>query len=265
MASSFDFSGQVALVTGGGSGLGLETARRLAQGGARVVVNDLGAEAAEAAAASLGEGHLGLGGDVSSEDDVAAFVADAVVRCGRIDVLVNNAGIPDPFVPTVSLELARWQRLLDVHLTGTFLVSKAVAGEMIRAGSGGAIVNLNSIGGVLGLSGRTGYSVAKAGIGMMTRVLGCEWGRHGIRVNAVAPGYILTPLLQGLIDAGKVDGGRIVRRTPMGRMGTAAQIADAIAFLASERAAFITGVTLPVDGGYMAYGAPGDAFTLGDA
>jgi NAD(P)-dependent dehydrogenase (short-subunit alcohol dehydrogenase family) len=123
---------------------------------------------------------------------------------------------------------------------------------------------LNSIAGVLGLPVRTAYSAAKAGIGMLTRVLGCEWGPHNIRVNAVAPGYMLTPLLRRLLEEGKVDGKRIRRRTPMGRLGEAEHIADAITFLASDQAAFITGVTLPVDGGYMAYGAPSDAFELED-
>lgn len=262
MATPFDFSGKTVLVTGGGSGLGLATARRFAEGGATVVVNDLRAEAAAAAAAGLGAGHLGIGGDVSSEADVTRLVERALAHGGRIDVLVNNAGVPDSFTPTVDQELSHWRRLIDVHLTGTYLVSKTVAPHMIAAGEGGAIVNLNSIAGVLGLPVRTAYSAAKAGIGMLTRVLGCEWGVHGIRVNAVAPGYILTPLLQGLLDEGKVDGARIRRRTPMGRFGAADHIADAITFLASDQAAFITGVTLPVDGGYTAFGAPGDACAI---
>jgi NAD(P)-dependent dehydrogenase (short-subunit alcohol dehydrogenase family) len=264
MATPFDFAGKTVLVTGGGSGLGLATARRFAEGGATVVINDLREEAASTAAAQLGPEHLGVGGDVSKEPDVKAFVAEAAALTGRIDILVNNAGVPDSFTPTVDQELSHWQRLIDIHLTGTYLVSKTVAPLMIEAGQGGAIVNLNSIAGVMGLPVRTAYSAAKAGIGMLTRVLGCEWGTHGIRVNAVAPGYMLTPLLQGLLDAGKVDGARIRRRTPMGTYGTAEQIADAITFLASNQAAFITGVTLPVDGGYMAFGAPSDAFTIED-
>jgi NAD(P)-dependent dehydrogenase (short-subunit alcohol dehydrogenase family) len=229
-----------------------------------VVINDLREDAAREAAAQLGTQHLGVGGDVSKEPDVKEFVAAAAALTGRIDILVNNAGVPDSFTPTVDQELSHWQRLIDIHLTGTYLVSKTVAPLMIEAGQGGAVVNLNSIAGVMGLPVRTAYSAAKAGIGMLTRVLGCEWGTHRIRVNAVAPGYMLTPLLQGLLDAGKVDGGRIRRRTPMGTYGTAEQIADAITFLASDQAAFITGVTLPVDGGYMAFGAPSDAFTIED-
>ncbi|MBV1688896.1 glucose 1-dehydrogenase [Novosphingobium sp. G106] len=264
MATPFDFSGRTVLVTGGGSGLGLATARRFAEGGATVVINDLREEAARQAAADLGPHHLGVGGDVSKEEEVNAFVAEAVAFKGRLDVLVNNAGVPDSFTATVDQELSHWRRLIDIHLTGTYLVSKTVAPHMIAAGRGGAVVNLNSIAGVLGLPVRTAYSAAKAGIGMLTRVLGCEWGVHAIRVNAVAPGYMLTPLLQGLLDQGKVDGGRIRRRTPMGKFGTADHIADAITFLASDQAAFITGVTLPVDGGYMAFGAPSDACAIED-
>lgn len=264
MTTIFNFSGKTVLVTGGGSGLGLAAARRFAQGGARVVINDLRADAAVAAAAQLGALHLGVGGDVSSEADVKAFVEQALRLTGRIDILVNNAGVPDSFTPTVEQDLAHWRRLIDIHLTGTYLVSKTVAPHMIAAGEGGAIVNLNSIAGVVGLPVRTAYSAAKAGIGMLTRVLGCEWGVHRIRVNAVAPGYIITPLLERLLADGKIDGTRIRRRTPMGAFGTADHIADAIAFLASDQAAFITAVTLPVDGGYTAFGAPSDAYPVDD-
>jgi NAD(P)-dependent dehydrogenase (short-subunit alcohol dehydrogenase family) len=250
--------GRVALVTGAGSGLGLATARTFARAGARIVINDLRQEAAIAAARALGPEHLGVGGDVSQEADVASMVSAATAVSGRIDILVNNAGLPDSLTPTVDQSLAHWQRLIDVHLTGTYLMSKTVAPGMIRDG-GGVILNVSSIAGVLGLPVRTAYSAAKAGISMMTRTLGCEWAPHGIRVNAVAPGYILTPLLEGLAAAGKVDLDRIRRRTPMGRLGTAQDIADVMLFLASDAARFVTGAVLPVDGGYCAWGAPSDA------
>ena len=258
-----ELQGRVALITGAGSGLGLATARVFAREGARIIINDIRLEAAEAAARSLGEGHIAIVGDVSDEAAVNAMVAEAIQRCGKIDILVNNAGVPDSFTPTVDQPLAHWQRLIDIHLTGTYLVSKTVAPGMIERGSG-VILNLNSIAGVLGLPVRTAYSAAKAGIGMLTRVLGCEWGPHGIRVNAVAPGYMMTPLTEKLIADGKIDEKRIRRRTPMGKMGTAEDIAEAMLFLASDRAKFITAVTLPVDGGYCAFGAPSDAFPLDD-
>lgn len=262
MSTPFDFRDKVVLITGAASGLGNATARRFASGGAQVIVNDLNGDSVAAAAAELGDQHLGISGDVSIEDDVTRCVQEAISRAGKIDVLVNNAGIADNFTPTIDRTLDQWQRLIDVHLTGAYLVSKAVARHMIESGQGGAIVNLNSIAGVIGLPGRPAYSAAKAGIGMLARVLACEWAKHGIRVNCVAPGYMHTPLLQKLFDEGKVVKNVILRRTPMGRLGTADHVADAITFLASAQAEFITGVTLNVDGGYMAYGAPSDAYEV---
>jgi NAD(P)-dependent dehydrogenase (short-subunit alcohol dehydrogenase family) len=252
---------RIALVTGAASGLGLATATAFAREGAIVVINDLRLEAAEAAAASLGEKHFAVGGDVSSEEAVKAMVEAVLARFGRIDILVNNAGMPDSFTPTVDQTLSHWQRLIDVHLTGTYLVSKTVAPSMIAQRSG-VILNLNSIAGLMGLPVRTAYSAAKAGIGMLTQVLGCEWGPYNVRVNAVAPGYIMTPLTEKLIAEGKIDEKRIRRRTPMGKMGTAEDIAEAMVFLASDKAKFITAITLPVDGGYCSWGAPSDAFPL---
>lgn len=258
-----ELEGKVALITGAGSGLGLSTAKAFAREGARVVINDLREEVAQEAATGLGSGHGAVGGDVSKEADVAAMVEAAIDRFGRIDILINNAGVPDSFVPTIDQPLSHWQRLIDIHLTGTYLVSKTVAPHMIGQG-GGVMVNLNSIAGVIGLPVRTAYSAAKAGIGMLTRVLGCEWGPHNIRVNAIAPGYILTPLTEKLIADGKIETDRIRRRTPMGKLGAPEDIAEAMVFLASERARFINAVTLPVDGGYCAWGAPSDAYTIAD-
>lgn len=252
---------RIALVTGGGSGLGLATATAFAREGAIVVINDLRLEAAQAAAAKLGEKHFAVGGDVSSEEAVNAMVKTTLDRFGQIDILVNNAGLPDNFTPTVDQTLDHWQRLIDVHLTGTYLMSKTVAPSMISRKSG-VILNLNSIAGLMGLPVRTAYSAAKAGIGMLTQVLGCEWGPHNVRVNAIAPGYILTPLTEKLIAEGKIDEKRIRRRTPMGTMGFAEDIAEAMVFLASDKAKFITAITLPVDGGYCSWGAPSDAFPL---
>jgi NAD(P)-dependent dehydrogenase (short-subunit alcohol dehydrogenase family) len=254
-----ELKGKIALVTGAASGLGLATATAFAREGATVMLNDLRPEAAEEAAVGIGAAHAAVGGDVSKEADVEAMVRATLDRFGRIDILINNAGVPDSFAPTVEQPLSHWQRLIDIHLTGTFLVSKTVAPHMIAAG-GGAMVNLSSIAGVIGLPVRTAYSAAKAGISMLTRVLGCEWGPHGVRVNAIAPGYILTPLTDALIRAGKIDTAAIRKRTPMGKLGRPEDIAEAMVFLCSERARFITAVTIPVDGGYCAWGAPSDAF-----
>lgn len=261
MASYPELQGRVALITGGASGLGLAAAQALAGQGMRVAVADQNAGAAERAAMALGPtaGHLAFGGDVASQADVHGWVAALLARHGRIDVLINSAGIPDSFLPTVDQDVADFRRLVDVHLTGTYLVTQAVAPTLLAQGRG-SVINLSSVAGVLGLARRNAYSAAKAGIGMMTRTMGCEWAARGVRVNAIAPGYMLTPFAQRLIDEGKLDEQRIRRRTPAGRLGTAQHIAQAMTFLASDAAAFITGVTLPVDGGYMAWGAASDAY-----
>lgn len=253
-----ELNGRVALVTGGASGLGEATAASFAKAGCRVVIADLDGIRAGQAATELGGSHLGLACDVASEDAVEATVAAAVEVFGRIDIVVNSAGIPDSFKPTLEQDVAYFRRLLDVHLTGTFLMSRASARHMV-AQRQGVILNLSSIAGVLGLTPRNAYSAAKAGISMMTRTMGCEWMAQGVRVNAIAPGYMMTPFARRLIEEGKLDEQRICRRTPAGRMGTAQHVADAMMFLASDRAAFITGVTLPVDGGYMAWGAATEA------
>lgn len=255
-----ELKGRVVLITGGASGLGLAAGQSFAREGASVVLADLRAEQAVAEAARLGDAHLGLGGDVSDEAVVDRLVGITLARYGRLDVLVNSAGIPDTFKPTLEQDVADFRRLVDVHLTGTYMMCKAAAPQMLRQGRG-AMINLSSVAGVLGLARRNAYSAAKAGIGMMTRTLGCEWAAQGIRVNAVAPGYMLTPFMQQLVDEGKLDADQVRRRTPAGRLGSAQHIADAMLFLASDSAEFITGVTLPVDGGYMAWGAVGDAYT----
>lgn len=259
MATYPEMQGKVALITGGASGLGLAAAETFVREGITVVLADLRADVAEAQAARLGGTSLGVGVDVADESAVRALVETTVARCGRLDVLINSAGIPDTFQPTVDQDTADFRRLVDVHLGGTYMMCKAAAPQMLRQGKG-SIINLSSIAGVLGLSRRNAYSAAKAGISMMTRTLGCEWAARGVRVNAIAPGYMLTPFLQRLIDEGKLDADGVRRRTPAGRLGAAEHIADAMLFLASDRAEFITGVTLPVDGGYMAWGAVGDAY-----
>ncbi|RJF92807.1 SDR family NAD(P)-dependent oxidoreductase [Noviherbaspirillum saxi] len=250
---------KVVLITGGASGIGWAAAQGFAAEGARVAIADLQVNTAQQHAMSLGAEHLGLGGDVSDEEQVAMLLERTLDRYGRIDVLINSAGIPDSFAPTVEQDVAAFRRLIDIHLTGSYMMSKGAAKTMLHQGKG-AIINLSSIAGVLGLPLRNAYSAAKAGISMMTRTMGCEWAAGGVRVNAIAPGYMLTPFSRKLISEGKLDADRLRRRTPAGRLGTARHIADAMLFLASDRAEFITGVTLPVDGGYMAFGAASDAY-----
>jgi NAD(P)-dependent dehydrogenase (short-subunit alcohol dehydrogenase family) len=251
----------VVLVTGGADGIGWATARRFAAGGHLVAIADLRGDAAMARAAELGPAHLGLGCDVADEAQVEAAVAAVLARFGRIDVLVNNAGIPDSMAPTLGQETGFFMQLLAIHLQGTFVASREAARAMLAQG-GGAIVNLGSLAGNMGLPRRNAYGAAKAGIHSMTRSMAVEWGRGGIRVNAIAPGYVRTPLMAKLEQEGKVDTSAISRRAPLGRLGTPEEMAEAIWFLASPAASYISGVVLNVDGGWQAFGMAGDAPAL---
>lgn len=246
-----------AIVTGAADGIGWATAQRLAEDGFRVALLDLRADAASQRAAELGDHHIGIGCDVTSEAEVQAAVASVAEQLGRIAVLVNNAGIADQTGPTVDQSADAFDRVLSVHLRGTFLMSQAVAKRMLSTTHNprGAIVNLGSIASTGGLPSRNAYSAAKAGVLGMTRAMASEWARAGIRVNAVAPGYVRTALVQELEKKGALDADGIRHRTPMGRMAEPAEIAEAIAFLASTRASYITGAVLPVDGGWSAFGA----------
>ncbi len=246
---------RIAIVTGAADGIGWATAQRFAADGLLVALLDLDGRAAIRRAASLGPEHIGLVCDVSAEPAVELAITAVLARYGRIDVLVNNAGIGDQTVPTLEQDYAAFGRMLDVHLGGAFLMSRAVGRAMLAKGSG-AIVNLSSIAGFGGIPGRNAYAAAKAGINGMTRSLACEWARHGVRVNAVAPGYVMTELVEKLRLGGSLDTALLAGRTPLGRLAQPHEIAAAIAFLASPQASFITGTTLHVDGGWLALGTP---------
>jgi NAD(P)-dependent dehydrogenase (short-subunit alcohol dehydrogenase family) len=246
---------RVAIVTGGADGIGWATAQHLAQDHSHVVIFDLNETAACARARHLGGTHLGIGVDVTSAGSVAHGVQVVLDRFGRIDTLINNAGIGDQAKPTLEQDVDAFDRVLAVHLRGTFLMSQACAKAMLAQNSG-CIVNIASIAGQAGIPGRNAYGAAKAGIAAMTRSMACEWARSGIRVNAVAPGYVRTALVETLVANGALDLKRLEARTPMGRLADPSEIADVIAFLASPRASFVTGTTLVADGGWLALGAP---------
>lgn len=246
------------LITGSADGIGWVTAQLFAARGFNVVIADLSAEAAAQRAAELGDGHLGLACDVTQDDAVTGAVQATLRRFGRLDVAVNNAGIGDTSLPTLDQSGVHFRKVIDVHLTGTFLMSRATAAAMRDGGRGGSIVNFASIAGLTGLPRRNAYGAAKAGIISMTRSMGAEWGSLGIRVNAVAPGYVRTALVDKLIADGLLDPETIIRRTPLGRMLEPSEMAEVVFFLASPAASAITGTVLSVDGGWTAFGAAGD-------
>ncbi|MDT1064204.1 SDR family NAD(P)-dependent oxidoreductase [Paracoccus sp. CPCC 101403] len=248
----------MALVTGGADGVGLATALRFRKAGIAVAIADIDQGKAQARV-DEGAADFAVRCDVSEEASVKAAIAALDERFGRLDAVVNNAGVGSAHKPTLEQEAAEFTRVLEVHLRGTFLMSRETIPLMLRSG-GGAIVNISSIAGVVGLPRRNAYGAAKAGISQMTKSMACEFASRGIRVNAVAPGFIATALVTRLRDEGFVDFSRLFSRTPMGRLGEPAEIAEVIHFLCSPAASFVTGAVLSVDGGWSAFGDAGPAY-----
>jgi NAD(P)-dependent dehydrogenase (short-subunit alcohol dehydrogenase family) len=251
----FDLSGRVAVVTGGGRGIGLQMASALAELGADIVVCSrrlARCEEAAAALSALGVRAIALRCDARDPDDVAAAVAETVTRLGRIDVLVNNAGATWGAAPE-DVPLEAWRKVVDVNLTGTFVFSQAAGRVMIGQG-GGAIVNVASIAGLRGFPAEVldavPYSATKGGIVALTRDLACKWARHGIRVNAIAPGWFPSDMTAAVLEEGWRE---IEARIPLRRLGGPDDLKGAVAYLASPAAGYVTGHTLVVDGGESAW------------
>ena len=257
-AQLFDLSGRTALVTGAGAGFGLSISKAFAEYGCDVAVADRDAASAEEAAREVseyGRKSLALQADVGDPASILSMVAKTEDHFGRIDILVNAAGIPQ-HDPAESIPLETWDRVLDVNLRGTFLCCQAAGRVMLKHGRG-VILNFSSIAGVVGMGrGANAYCASKGGVNALTKQLALEWASRGIRVNALAPCQFRTKGLAEVMDDPQFNAAALmqtwVSNIPLGRIGEQDEIVGPAIFLVSEAASMVTGVILPVDGGYLA-------------
>ena len=255
MASFPDIKNKRVIVTGGASGIGLAIAREFGREGARLFLLDISADKLQEASSELSADSIEVVTYKASVTDTDAL-RKAFLNCdkdfGSVDILINNAGISG-HIRTLDIRDEQWQRILDINLTGLFKCAREAGKRMCSQGSG-VIINTSSIYGIAAAPERLGYCVTKSGAVMLTKTLAIEWAEYGVRVNALAPGYIKTDLVENLVASGAYDLDSIEKRTPMGRLGTPQEVADAAVFLASDRARFITGQVLGIDGGWSSYG-----------
>ena len=244
---------KVALITGGSSGIGRAVALAWAREGAKVVVSDVdrggGGETVEQVRAAGGEA-IFIAADVSKPEDCEALARGAVEKFGRLDIACNNAGIGGPQAPTADYPLDGWAQVIGINLSGVFYGMKYQLPAMLKNG-GGAIVNMASILGAVGFAGAPAYTAAKHGVVGLTQAAALEYSAHGVRINAVGPGFIHTPMISALEDNQAVND-MLVAAHPIGRLGRAEEVAELVLWLSSDKASFVTGAYYPVDGGYLA-------------
>ncbi|MDE2968290.1 MAG: SDR family NAD(P)-dependent oxidoreductase [Chloroflexota bacterium] len=239
--------GKVALITGGGSGIGLATSQLFASEGAQVAMFDRNADLVNETAREIGSSAFAISGDVTSEDDVARMVASCVERFGRLDIAFNNAGIAGA-APIHDHELSHFQHVIDVCLTGVFLCLKHQSKQLIAQGQGGSLINTASINATQATKGLSAYCSAKAGVAMLTKVSALELGEHGIRVNAIGPGHTRTPMTERARDVEGFDEA-MIGATPLGRLGEPEDLARMALFLGSDASPWVSGQLFYVDGG----------------
>jgi NAD(P)-dependent dehydrogenase (short-subunit alcohol dehydrogenase family) len=246
---------KIAIVTGAGRGIGEAIATRLCAEGAKVALSDIDLPAAQGVSEALnakGYKTIAVKANVGVKTEVEAMVKETMSAFGGIDILVNNAGM-SVVGASAELEESRWRTGIDVMLTGVFFCSQATGKEMIKQKSG-KIINIASVNGIDAFPERACYCSAKAGVMALTKVLGCEWARYNINVNAIAPGYVETDLVKDLVSKGTLDVAELAGRTPNGKLASREDIADTVVFLASEDSKHIVGQTIVVDGGWTVYG-----------
>lgn len=254
MNPTYDFAGQVAFVTGASSGMGLATARAFAESGAAVALADIDEVAVTEAARQLtaeGRRAMALVCDVTDESQVAAAVDSTVDTFGRLDMAYNNAGIQIPPSDAAAEPAELFDRVHAINLRGMWASMKHELRHM-RAQGSGAIVNCSSLGGLVGIPGRASYHASKHGVIGLTGSAALEYAPRGIRINAICPGTIDTPMVSDMIAKGELDRAEAEGNQPLNRLGTAEEIAQAVLWLCSPGAGFVVGVALPVDGGYVA-------------
>ena len=246
-----EFDDKVVIVTGAASGIGAACARAFGEAGAIVVLADIDRQANELQTLALGDRAMGVTCNIASDDDCRRLVDAAMDAYGRIDVLVNNAGIVAKGT-ILDLDASDWDRVMDVNLRAYFIMTQLVARTMVDAGRPGAIVNMSSVNAELAIPDILAYVVSKGGVQQLTRASALGLASYGVRVNAIGPGSIMTDLLEQVMANDPEARQRILSRTPMGRPGDPAEVAQIALFLASEMASYVTGQTIFPDGGRMA-------------
>ena len=252
MAALLD--GKVALITGAGSGIGRATALIFAREGARLMLSDVVAEGGEETLRMVkqtgAEAHF-MKSDVSKLPEVEALVAKIIASWGRMDCAFNNAGIEGEFSATPDCSLENWGRVIAINLSGVFYCMKYEIPAMLKNG-GGTIVNTSSICGLVAIANTAAYTAAKHGVAGLTKTAALEFSSQGIRVNAVCPGFIRTPMVARVMDRGSFDEKAVVQTHPINRLGEAEEIAEAVLWLSTDASSFVSGVPMPIDGAYLA-------------
>jgi NAD(P)-dependent dehydrogenase (short-subunit alcohol dehydrogenase family) len=254
MNPTYDFKGQVALVTGASSGMGLATTRAFAAAGASVVLADVNADALASAVdelTSAGHAAIGVRCDVSDEQQVTTLLGRTIEAYGRLDMAFNNAGIQAPPTDAADEPAALFDKVNGINLRGVWTCMKHELKQMRQQGSG-AIVNCSSLGGLVGLPGRAAYHASKHGVIGLTKSAALEYAPRGIRINAICPGTIATPMVTEMIAKGELELAAAIANQPIARLGAPEEIAASVLWLCSPGASFVVGVALPVDGGYTA-------------